>query len=304
MTDRSVRPGVYYAVREFVGRLRDKVHEDEVFLMAGAVSFNLLIAIVPLLILGIGVAGYVLSARFGNPTEVVLSLVASNLPAAGGGVDMAGVIRGLVSSLLANRSGLTLLGAPIFVWLATRLVGTLRIVLREIFDISQSRGLIRGKVFDVQVVLIGLLLVTLNMGVTVAVEAAMRYGVQISGLQGGAFGLAQRLLAHVLALASIWVLFLIVYRYLPARRIPWKTALVAATFTAFFHEALKEGLSWYATSAADWDSMFGNLATVAVLFFWIYYEALVFILGGEIGQVYTMRKASRLKVRETFEVAS
>ena len=40
-------------------------------------------------------------------------------------------------------------------------------------------------------------------------------------------------------------------------------------------------------------SAVGNLTNVAVLLFWIYYEALVFIIGGEVGQVYTMRKASR-----------
>jgi len=41
--------------------------------------------------------------------------------------------------------------------------------------------------------------------------------------------------------------------------------------------------------------LLGNLATVAILFFWIYYEALVFILGGEVGQVYTMRKAAKVQ---------
>ena len=54
--------------------------------------------------------------------------------------------------------------------------------------------------------------------------------------------------------------------------------------------------SWYATEVANYGSTFGNLATVAVLFFWIYYESLVFILGGEVAQVYTMRRASRLGV--------
>ena len=50
------------------------------------------------------------------------------------------------------------------------------------------------------------------------------------------------------------------------------------------------------TEIADYGSAFGNLATVAVLFFWIYYGAVVFILGGEVAQVYTMRKASRVGV--------
>ncbi len=276
--------------------------EDDVFFMAGAVSFNLIIAMVPLLILGIGVAGYILSARFGDPTEVVFSLIANNLPVLGGGVNLADAIRSFVSKLLASRGGLTLVGAPAFIWLSARLVSSLRIALREIFDIGQRRSIIRGKIFDIQVVIVGVLLVTLNMGGTVAIEAVMRFGVEIVGLQGGVLSLAQRLAGYALAVGSIWVLFLIMYRYLPARRIPWKSALVAATFAAIFHELLKEGLSWYATEVADYRSTFGNLATVAVLFFWIYWESLVFLLGGEVAQVSSMRKASRIQARETFEV--
>ena len=50
------------------------------------------------------------------------------------------------------------------------------------------------------------------------------------------------------------------------------------------------------TEIADYGSAFGNLATVVVLFFWIYYGSIVFILGGEVAQVSTMRKASRAGV--------
>jgi membrane protein len=78
--------------------------------------------------------------------------------------------------------------------------------------------------------------------------------------------------------------------------VPWRTAIIAATFTAVGHELLKMAFSWYATDVADYGTAFGNLATVAVLFFWIYYGALVFILGGEFAQVSTMRKASRAGV--------
>ena len=42
----------------------------------------------------------------------------------------------------------------------------------------------------------------------------------------------------------------------------------------------------------------GNLVTLAVLFFWIYYEALGFILGGEVAQVWTMRRARRVQIRD------
>lgn len=262
--------------------------------MASAIAFNVLIALFPLLILGIGLTGMLLSTRFDDPVTAVVSLVVDALPDAG--VDLSGAVRDLAGGLMENRGGFTLFGSIFFVLLATRLVGTIRIALREIFDVGARRGIVQAKVFDVAVVLVGLVLLTLNLGVTVVLSAIMTYSVDFLGLEGVTLTLAQRMFGILVAFTSIWVLFLIIYRYLPAGQIRWRTASIAATFTALGHEVLKSAFSWYATDIADYGSAFGNLATAAVLFFWIYYGSLVFILGGEFAQVSTMRKASRVGV--------
>ena len=128
--------GLGYRVREFFRRLWQKSVEDDVFFMAGAIAFNVLVALVPLLILGIGLTGYVLSARFGNPTNAVLSLLGDNLPLAGDGLAVTEALSGPVAALVDQRTGFTVLGAVFFLWLSTRLVASLRIALREIFDIG------------------------------------------------------------------------------------------------------------------------------------------------------------------------
>jgi membrane protein len=288
-----------YRAREFARRLWDKSLEDDIFFMAGAVAFNILVAMIPLLLLGVGVAGYVLSARVPDPVEATVAVVVENLPQAGGGMDPSELVRGLVAEALERRSGFTILGALFFIWLATRLVGSVRTVLREIFDIGQDRGIIRGKIFDAQVVVLAVLLLTVNMGVTIVLEAAVRLGVDFLGLGRPMVGWAEWVVGQCIALASIWTLFFTTYRYLPARRVPWRTAWVAATFSALLHEILKHAFSWYATEIATYTTTWGNLATVAVLVFWIYYGSLVFILGGEVAQVYTMRKARAVQVRDT-----
>ena len=293
-------PGLRYRVSEFVRRLWTKGYEDDVFFMAGAVAFNLLLALIPLLMLGVGLTGYAVSARFGDPVAGIVGLASEFFPGAGGGVDLTSFLQAVLERLLEQRGGLTVLGAVFFVFIATRLVGSVRAALRETFDVGQARGIVEGKIFDIKVVVVGVVLLTLNLGVTVFLEGAMDLGIRVLGFQGVVITLAQWLTAYSVALVSIWLLFLVVYRYLPARRIPWRTAMVAATFSAVFHEVLKAGFSWYATDLANYTSTFGNLATVAVLVFWIYYEAVVFILGGEVAQVYTMRKASRMTVRTTF----
>jgi membrane protein len=278
-------------VGEFARRVFQKADEDLIFFMAGAISFNLLVAFVPLLLLAVGVTGMVVSARVVDPALMVVDFLQRSLPATQGDLDLSEAVRTQITALLDQRRGFTLLGAGLLVWFSTRLVGTLRTALREIFDMPMGRSLWRGKLFDIQVVLVGGVLLLVNVGVTAALQAAEAYGVDLLGIEGAALGTIESLTAQGIAFASIWVLFLGIYRYLPIRPIPWSTAVVAATFTAFLHELLKGGFGWYVTSVANYRTTYGNLLTVAVLFFWIYYEAIGFILGGEVAQVWTMRRA-------------
>ena len=64
-----------------------KSAEDDIFFMAGAISFNLLIAVVPLFLLAVGLFGYVLRARYGDPSEVIIGLLESYVPAIEGDID-------------------------------------------------------------------------------------------------------------------------------------------------------------------------------------------------------------------------
>jgi membrane protein len=146
-------------------------------------------------------------------------------------------------------------------------------------------------------VLAGAVLVLLNLGLTAMLRAAEQLGADALGLGADLSGLIQALVAQWVAFLSIWLLFLAVYRYLPARRLRWRPALIAATFTALLHELLKEGFGWYVTGMANYGTTYGNLITIAVLFFWIYYESIGFILGGEVAQVWTMRRARRTRSR-------
>ncbi|MFP3949176.1 MAG: YihY/virulence factor BrkB family protein [Longimicrobiales bacterium] len=292
-----------HRVKDFLWRVASRAGEDNILFMAGGIAFNLLIAVVPLVLLVVGLAGYALETLPGDPIDVVLPYVLEILPAVGGEVDLIQTVTDTEDSVVAGRAGLSLIGAVVFVWISARLVWTLRIVLREVFDVAQDRGLLRGFLFDVQIVVIGTVLILVNFGVTLVLTTVGNYGVSVLGIEQWDLTWARRTLGVLVSFASIWVLFLLIYRYLLVRRIPWRTALVAATFTGVLHEAMKAGFSVYATRLADFTSTFGNLATLAVLFIWIYYESLVFILGGVVAQVYTMNRVRRVRLRERFEPA-
>ena len=283
--------------REFWFRVYQKSAEDNVFFMAGAISYNLLIAVVPLFLLVVGLWGYVVRARYGDPSEVIVRLLENYIPAVGGDIDLMAEMGSAINGLVAGRAGYSVVGSLLFIWLATRLVSTLRSALREVFDIATDRGILRGKLFDAQVVVIGGILLLLNVVITVVLQSLGGWGAGLIGVTEGFLGTTQRWLAVLLAFASIWALFALIYWYVPARRIQWRTAWLAATVMAVSYEVMKWGFGWYATSVADYRSTYGNLTTLVVLFFWIYYASVVFILSGEIAQVYTMRKARKVQLQ-------
>jgi len=284
-------------VVEFFRLFWQKFDDDDAFFLSAGIAWGVLFALVPLLALGIGVMGFVLSARFEDPTQAVIALFAGQLPETGAGASLADLLRNLVSEVMANRTGLTVVGALVFVWFATRLSGSLRSALFRVFEVGVRRGIVHGKLFDIGVVLVGLVLMALNIGVTVVFAAVVGFGVNLFGWQGEAMSLATRFLGALISFASIWTLFLLVYRFMPARRPPWRTVLMASTVAAFAHDLLKFAFSSYITGLANYTSTLGNLATAAILLLWIYYEALVFIVGGEVAHVYTMLRARRTEAK-------
>ena len=87
-------------------------------------------------------------------------------------------------------------------------------------------------------------------------------------------------------LVAIWTVLLLVYRFLADDRISWRMALLAATIMAVLHEALKFAFGWYATAIAQYDSVYGNLANLAALSFWVYYTSAAFIFSGLLAHGY------------------
>jgi membrane protein len=101
-----------------------------------------------------------------------------------------------------------------------------------------------------------------------------------------------RIVTEVLAFAFSVSLFYVTYRYASARRLPWKTALLAASFTAVLFELAKRLYALYLANFATMDAWGGdaNLAAIALFVLWIYYTAIVFLLGAVVAETWELRK--------------
>ncbi len=276
---------------DFARGVYNKADADNISFLAGAIAFNILVAFGPLILAALGIAGTILRLQQADPTETLLRYIFEGLPPVS--EEFQAMVGGILRSLVEQSTGLLSVGTLFFIWFSTRLIGTLRTALREVFDIQQGRNFIAGKLFDMKMVIAAGTLLALNVGVTVTIELVARFGLDALGIAPGDPRPFQLFYGRLVAFLSIWAMFLLMYRYLPPRKIQWRTAVVAATFAAILFELLKLAFGWYVTNVADYRSTYGNLATLVVLILWIYYSAMVFILGGEVGQVFAMRRIRR-----------
>ena len=285
--------------REYVGILARGVwrkgEQDNIFFLAGAISFDVLVAFIPMVLAVVGIAGAVLQRRQ-EIQEMLLRYLEQTIPQA---VNLP--YERVITDLAQNSTGILSIGTLFFLWISTRLVGTLRIVLREIFDMSQGRGMVEGKLYDIRMVLTAGTLFGVNFLLTIGLRLGAGWASEATGIQTSDIPFLSQATAvwpPILAFITLWVMFLLIYRYLPPRRIRWNTAIIAATFTAIMAEVLKYAFTFYVQNVAVFDEFWGNVATFVILVLWIYYTSLVFILGGEVAQVVSMhRTRKRQKLR-------
>jgi membrane protein len=81
--------------------------------------------------------------------------------------------------------------------------------------------------------------------------------------------------------ALITLLVAFIYRYLPARRLPWKPAIAGAFITAVLFQAGRWLIGLYLGRATQ-ASAFGAAASFAAMLLWLYYSAQIFLFGAEL----------------------
>lgn len=104
-----------------------------------------------------------------------------------------------------------------------------------------------------------------------------------------------RFLARLSAFSMGVVLFYLVYTVAPGRRVPWDTALVAAVVASLAFEVAKILFAVYISRFATFDRLVSDTNAIAVILLiaWMYYTAVVLLIGGEVAETYDLMRRQR-----------
>ena len=300
MPKRPLHIRIGWLLRDYGKRVWDNSGEDNVFFLAGGITFNLLLAAIPFILLFAAGLGYLLNQSTDASSVEINSLVDRFLPPHSGGQSP---LAKVLVEIIKSRQAIGLYSIIGFIWFSTRLFGSLRSVLCAIFDIDSDRGIIAGKLFDVQITVVSSLLLVAYTALNAYMALATTKGLVVLGQIGvrkDVMGTLEYNLGQLVSLVFIGLMFFSLYKYLPNRKIRWQTAFIASMFTSILLEVAKRVFGLYVTRFNPGSLYTGTLAALVILVIWLYYAALIFILGGEVAQVYDLRRVRRLQ-REAFE---
>jgi membrane protein len=84
----------------------------------------------------------------------------------------------------------------------------------------------------------------------------------------------------IVSLVLVAALFALIYRYMPARKLPWKEVWLGGILTAVLFDVGRWGVGLYLARSTQ-PSAFGAASSFAALLLWLYYTAQIFLFGAE-----------------------
>lgn len=269
--------------------------------LAGGIAFNILLAAIPFfLLLVTGLTYFLPEITRLSPLVTIHEFIDRLLPVQSG---IPGTwTHEMIDEVVNTRGSVTIWSALLFAWLSTRLFGSLRTALADVFDIENERSIIRGKIFDFQITFVSTVLFVASTVISSYLALATTRGLGVLK----EFGVRQDVMTDLeywigrgLAFLFITIMFFALYKYLPIRKVRARTALLAATFSGLLFELAKNVFRLVIESLNPQSIYTGAIAALVIIVVWVYYAALIFLIGGEVGQVYELRRTRRLQ-REVF----
>jgi len=275
--------------------------------LASALTFDALLAAIPLLLLllvGLTHLARLSASATSQDLHALFMRIVPQATAGEGGGMFAAVERGLAGFTRA-RATVSLYATPLFLWFATRLFASIRTSLALVYDVPRRPeggsivlGYLGGKLRDTMMVVLTVILVAVNAVLTTGIRLLDARGHALVGsvplLRFLVSGVGY-MITELLAFGSAVWLFYLVFRHASPRRLPRRAALAGSLFTAVLFEVARRLYSWYLHHLAVVGrfSTDGNIGALLLFVGWLYYTALVFLLGAVVAETWDLRARQR-----------
>jgi len=248
---------------------------DQASSISAALAFYCAFSLAPLLIIIVTIAGWIVG------DQLAYSYLDSQVTMLFGRQSATLILQAMDSARSEEGTWATIVSVVMLIVGASTVFAALESALQQIWGGRTAvprnwRSFVRARLISFGFILaIGFLLLV-SLTLTTALAALRGYVVRhFEGLVG--------MFASLDFLLSIGLgtgLVALIYRYLPAHRLPWRQVLTGALVTALLFHLGRWAIGLYLGRATQ-PTAYGAAASFAALLLWLYYSAQIFLFGAE-----------------------
>jgi len=294
----------WHKVKEFLthyfGGLYDRVDRHHVFLLSGGLAFSLFVCIVPFMLIIFWLLG-----SFLNSAEVelqIITLINTVIPYEGYADFAKQIIFDRVHEVVEFRNLAGFVGIIGLFFAASGFASSLRTVLNKVFGTDLDMNIFLGKLRDFIVIIIVVLSFLITTMLLPLVDFFRSFAEATPYLQFFNSPIFHQFLSNSISFIIMYFLFSLMYKFMPIVKIRKRSVLIGALWAAILWIGAKVAFGIYLTSFKTFSRIYGAYALGVVVAFWIYYTAVVFIIGAEIGKLFDERLDKKHKPTEWIDI--
>jgi membrane protein len=252
---------------------------------AAAIAYYAIFSIFPLLLVLISVVGFLMKGQ--AAVDLVMEFVSQVLPTSSSGLET--VLRQIVE----RRDITGIIGVIVLLFSASGVFITLARNINRAWPNARSRNLVLSQLiaFGLIATLVMMMILWLIWTWLINLLVAQDFPILEKILPFHQYFLNP--LAQLFPWLASFLLFLLIYRWLPNTKVRWREALWGAIAACFACGLLTSGFSWYLRSGiTNYDVLYGSLGTSIALLTWVYISALIILLGAHLSAA--IARATRL----------
>ena len=270
---------------DLIYEFADITDQRHIFLLSAGIAFNQLICMIPLIILVISVvSGFIDEAQARETVELFLrQVLPENIEAT---QSIATVVYEL-GTVFTYRSVAGWIAGGILLWLSSALFSSMRTGLNAIFHIPTPKFFVWYRLMDLLLTIITAALILITTSATPVLTVLQEYSAnQLDDPTGVLFGYS----AQVASIAAAVVLFIVLYRFVPNKRLPWQIVFMSTLFAVGMWELARVAFTWYVNTASTLSRFYGGYIVLASLALWFYYSSFIFLVSAELAQFIFVRR--------------
>jgi len=249
-------------------------YEDKCQLRASALTFYSLLSVVPVLAMFFGIA-----KGFGMDQLLEKELTKS----LSGQEEVLSWLIEFANKMLDNTKGTLIagLGFVILFWAVIKVLSNIEEAFNDVWQIKKSRTWARKFSDYTSVMIFGPILLIGSSALTVFIKSKVSGiidGNSILELVGPFIFFLINLIPYVL----VWVLFTVIYVFMPNTRVKFKSGMLAGVVAGTIYQILQVVYIEFQGNVTSYNAIYGSFAALPLFLIWLQLSWLVVLFGAEI----------------------